>query len=318
MGTIKHVTIGVFGELQNNFLKKLGNKGTINDIEFRNNSGKDYVCTLCSPKSDKVAPLLQAVNLVDIPIMVFDVPSPELGEAMLAVDARRFPLGILCISEKFGEERARNLIMHTSLAAFDILPLDPSRVLDHILSDEFYERIPKPDGATKVPIDNYFSVKSVGTVALGIVKRGNIGVYTKLVVYPTQREVLVKSMQSQDKDIRKAVILQRVGCSLKGVKPDDLKRGNIIAQKDSITVSKNVTFQLVRNSIISDEISVGDSFFVCIGLQTPVGRVKEYDGDIITFELEREIAFDSTDMTIVAKTTLKPPRVIGGGRIKIN
>ena len=310
-----HITLGVFGELENDFLKKLGNKGTINDLEFRNDHTDSCLYTYCAPKSEKVTSLMQSVGLVDIPVIVFDSPSPVLGEAVLAVQAHSFPYMIACVSEAFGMERAEALLSGAGIPSYKILPLDHIVFKEFIRSDEFFSSFPPSDGPVKVPIDNYFQVKSVGTVILGIVKQGDLGVYTKLEIFPTHTEVLVKSIQSQDKDVRVASAFQRVGLSLKGVKPDDLKRGYIVAQKDSLKVSESVTFRLERNNVIKDEVSVGDSFFACIGLQTPVGRVEAIDGDTVTMSLEREVAFDANDRVVIAKTTPKPPRIVGGGKL---
>ena len=314
---MNHLTIGIFGDKDNALLKKLGNKGTINDLEFRNMTDGDYVLTYCAPKSEKVVSLLQAAALVDVPVIVFDVPSPELGEAVLALDAMEFPVGILCVSDSFGKEKALSIVENTSLSSYHVIPYDASVLKALVASDDFYATVPKPQGPPKVPIDNYFMVRSVGTVVLGMVKRGEVGVYTKLLVYPHKTEVLVKSMQSQDKDVRKAVILQRIGLSLKGVRPEDLKRGNIIAEKDSLSVVSSVTIDLRRNSVLKTEIREGDSFFVSIGLQSPVGRVTSVKDSHVTVELERPIAIDAGDRALLAVTTPKPPRIIGGGPLLV-
>ncbi|MBN1786214.1 MAG: hypothetical protein JW825_04420 [Candidatus Methanofastidiosa archaeon] len=312
-----HFTIGVLGQQDNDFLKRLGNKGTINDIEFRNFSTERDLFTYCSPKSDKVAPLMQIMGIIDFPVLVFDKPNSYLGEAVLAVDARKFENGIICVSEEFGEERARKLIEGSNLESYDLLPMDADSLKDHLASKEFQATIAAPAGPTKIPIDNYFVVKSVGTVILGVVKRGEIGVYTKLSIYPDDIDVLVKSIQCHDKDVRNATTLQRVGLSLKGVKVEDLKRGNVIAQKGSMMVSKSMRVGLERNKVLKGAISEGDSFFVSIGLQSPVGRIVSIDGDVLTIDLEREVAYDASDRAILALTTPKPPRIIGGGNIII-
>ncbi len=313
-GIMKHLTVGVFGDKDSSLLKKLGNKGTINDIEFRNSAAGDAVLTFCTPRSEKVVSLLQTVGLTDVPVIVFDVPSPELGEAILALDARKAPCGILCVSDSFGIEKARSLVEHTSLSSYPVIPPDAAALKELLVSDEFYSGIPRPEGPVKIPIDNYFMVRSVGTVVLGTAKRGEVGVYTKLVVYPDGTEVLVKSMQSQDKDVRIGQLFQRLGLSLKGIRPDDLKRGNIIAEKDSLSISASVTVALRRNSVLKQEIREGETYFVCIGLQCPVGRVTAVGPDGgVTFLLERPVALDPGETALIAVTTPKPPRIVGGG-----
>jgi len=312
--TMKHLTIGIFGEQEHALLKKLGNKGTLNDLEFRNASGNDHVFTFCSPRSEKVTSLLQAIGAVDVPVVVFEEPTPQLGEAVLALDAAEFGHGVICVSPSFDRNLMDRIVGPTSLSDYTVLPLDPDAVMAHFLDDQQYASLLPKDGPVKVPIDNYFQVKSVGTVALGTVKRGELGVYTKLLLYPDGSEVLVKSIQSQDKNVKTATTLQRVGVSLKGVKPDDLKRGNVIAEKGSLTVADTIAVDISYNPF-STPPKEGDSLFVSIGLQAPVGRVEALDESMIRFSLERPVAFSPHDRAIVARTTQTPPRIVGGGTV---
>lgn len=311
---MKHLTIGIFGEKEQALLKKLGNKGTLNDMEFRNASGNDHVFTFCSPRSEKVTSLLQAIGAVDVPVVVFEEPTPQLGETVLALDAAGFRHGVMCVSPTFDRGLMDRIVGATSLAGYTVLPLEPDAVMAHFLEDHIYASLVPDDGPLKVPIDNYFQVKSVGTVALGTVKRGELGVYTKMALYPEGAEVLIKSIQSQDRNVKVATTLQRVGVSLKGVKPDDLKRGNIIAEKGSLTVSDTIAVDIDYNSF-STPPREGDSLFVSVGMQAPVGRVEAVDESILRFSLERPVAFDAHERAIVARTTQKLPRIVGGGPI---
>src|SRR5262249_52372976 len=122
-----------------------------------------------------------------------------------------------------------------------------------------------------VPIDNYFNVKSVGTVILGLVKSGTVKKHDKLIVEPLGKEVLVKGIQSQDKDFDEAGPGTRVGLNLKGVEADELKRGYVIgaAQK-----SKTITLDFVKNKYSKEQLKENDQVFVSTGLLVSTATVK--------------------------------------------
>ena len=76
-----HITIGVFGDQE--LAKKLGKKGTTNDIAIYNHGSSEGVFTYVCPNSDKIQPLLQALNMIDLPVIVVNNLTKEIGEAII-------------------------------------------------------------------------------------------------------------------------------------------------------------------------------------------------------------------------------------------
>ncbi|MFH1106223.1 MAG: elongation factor Tu, partial [Candidatus Aenigmatarchaeota archaeon] len=73
-----HLTIGVFGD--QTLAQRLGKKGTTNDIAIYNHGDSEGVFTYVCPNSEKIQPLLQALNMADIPILVANDLTKEIGE----------------------------------------------------------------------------------------------------------------------------------------------------------------------------------------------------------------------------------------------
>ena len=67
------------------------------------------------------------------------------------------------------------------------------------------------EGSTQIVIDHCFDVKGVGTVALGKVISGKVSQYDKLFHLPSKTEILVKSIQMHDDDVKESVSPARVG-----------------------------------------------------------------------------------------------------------
>ena len=75
-------------------------------------------------------------------------------------------------------------------------------------------------------VDHSFSVKGVGEVILGFVKKGVVRKYDKLTLLPANKEVIVRSIQMQDEDYDEAEAGSRVGLAIKGVTVEEIKRGS--------------------------------------------------------------------------------------------
>lgn len=73
-------------------------------------------------------------------------------------------------------------------------------------------------------------------LVLGKVVSGKVNQYDNLKLLPSGVEVMVKSIQMHDDNVDEAISPARVGLSLKGVKPEELSRGDVSCEGDSIPV----------------------------------------------------------------------------------
>ncbi|MDG6985197.1 MAG: hypothetical protein JRM73_00425 [Nitrososphaerota archaeon] len=119
-----------------------------------------------------------------------------------------------------------------------------------------------PQGKTLIYIDRAFSVKGVGTVALGFVLSGTVSVHSQLRAIPGAEGVRadVKGIQVNDVDFDSAGRGVRVGLSLRGVEPKDLERSHWL-DDGSLQVSDTISFdfqlsQFYRQEVASRELHV--------------------------------------------------------------
>ena len=117
-----HLTIGIFGDPE--LAKKLGKKGTTNDIAIYNHASSEGVFTYVCPNSDKIQPLLQVLNMIDVPVLVISSLTKEIGEMIVGIDEMKFERGFIITSIK---EDVQKLIKNTSLERFEFVEEDNLR-----------------------------------------------------------------------------------------------------------------------------------------------------------------------------------------------
>src|SRR4030042_1364045 len=173
-----HLTVGIFGDQE--LAKKLGKKGTANDIEIYNHASSEGVFIYVCPNSEKVQSLLQVLNMIDIPVLVANNLTKEIGEMIIGIDEMKFGKSFIITSMKY---ELLKRIKDTSLEKFEFI--DEENLRQALLKLKIERQYDYPI----MPIDNYFLVKSVGTIVLTIIKSGRIKKYDKLFVEPIGKEV---------------------------------------------------------------------------------------------------------------------------------
>ena len=306
-----HITAGIFGnkEPAEALAKKLGKAGTVNDIAIYNHGSSEGVFTYVVSNSDKIQTLLQVINMTDVPVLVISELNAAVGEQIIAINEFGFDKGFI-ILENIDEGQIMPLIKGTCIEKFSL-----------VKSSELVEELKKikigRPAALSVPIDNYFNVKSVGTVVLGIMKSGSIKKYDKVVIQPTEKEVMVKGIQSQDKDFESTEPGMRVGLNIKGIEADELKRGYSVGEIQNNThlmKSKSIKLRF-QKSKYSQPVKENDPVFVSAGLQVVAAKVTAA-GESVGLECEHLICYSKDTKFLIATTKQSLPRIIGHGTLE--
>jgi selenocysteine-specific translation elongation factor len=297
-----HLTVGIFGDQE--LAKKLGKKDTTNDMAIYNHSSSEGVFTYVCPNSEKIQPLLQALNMIDIPVLVVNNLTKEVGEIIIGINEMNFEKGFIITDMK---EAIQPLIKNTSLEKFEVI--DENSLWPKLLE----LNIERKDDFLMIPIDNYFNVKGIGTVILGIIKSGKINLHEKVIVEPLEKEVVVKGIQSQDRDIEEADAGMRIGLNLKGIEAEELKRGFVVC-KEKIEKSSEITIKFNKNRFFKQEIKKGISVLLSAGLQV-IPCTIESIGDELILKSNQKIAYRKNEHCIIASQNDILPRIIGSGTI---
>jgi elongation factor Tu len=104
------------------------------------------------------------------------------------------------------------------------------------------EYIPEPERATDqpflMPVEDVFSIQGRGTVVTGRVERGRLKAGQVVDVVGLRediRQITVTSMEMFHKILEEVEAGDNAGLLLRGVKRDEIERGQVLAKKDSIT-----------------------------------------------------------------------------------
>lgn len=109
------------------------------------------------------------------------------------------------------------------------------------LAEALDSYIPVPerivDGAFLMPVEDVFSIEGRGTVPTGKVERGTIkpGEEVEIVGFVDTRKTTVTALEAFRKTLDYAEAGDNVGALLRGVKREEIRRGQVLAKPGSIT-----------------------------------------------------------------------------------
>ncbi len=271
--------VGIFGD---NFEQRkllgqaLGAPGTSSDIQFYNrlDSQLGHVFTALTPIDypEKLKPLLQTLILTNIHILVIDIEvglNASVGEILVGMDLSQKMSNTKSIIVLSGitsktewklqdiKKKIDNVLNNTTLQGIDIIEIRQKEEYNSLKKKiiELASEIPRNDLETstysKVLIDHAFSVKGIGTVILGIVKKGTIHSNQMLELtgnHGTIKKIIIRSIQKHDRVFKEAYEGDRVGLALKGnVSPDEISRDNIITSQGTFKGEEEVTAKIYIN-----------------------------------------------------------------------
>jgi len=118
---------------------------------------------------------------------------------------------------------------------------DPNAQCILNLMDAVDQYIPTPerqiDKPFLMPVEDVFSISGRGTVATGRIERGKvkIGEEVEIVGFGPTRKVIVTGVEMFRKTLDEGLAGDNVGCLMRGIKRDEIERGQVLAKPGSIT-----------------------------------------------------------------------------------
>ncbi len=298
--------------------KQLGKQGTASDIALYNRKLEDEIYTFISPVGypDKLAPLLQAIAIADCAILSISALTPQLGETVLALDALGMKRGFIVLGN-IAEEQVRKILKSTVAENYELTNNSYAAIIE-ALGKISLEESPN----LKLPIDHFFEVRGVGTVALGAVKGGVLRVHDELLLLPANKSVVVKSIQMQDENVQEAKRGDRVGIAIKGANTEDLKRGFVLASKEhSLRVSSELEAEVQVNPFFKEPLVQGTKCMVGLGLQYEstiaeaknAHEIKPGESGTVILRCEKPLVYEKGERIAIVKPDAKPPRIAASG-----
>ncbi|MFO7814610.1 MAG: selenocysteine-specific translation elongation factor [Halanaerobiales bacterium] len=176
-------------------------------------------------------------------------------------------------------------------------------------------------GNVYFPIDRVFTIKGHGTIITGTLVSGKIKIEDNLTIYPSQKEVRVRSLEVHNEEAKTAYPGQRVGINLSGIDKDEIDRGDVLATPESLINTKFLDGRLKVLKNISLIIEHGDRIRFHIGAKEIIGRVYLLDKEellpgesgLVQYRLEEEVVARYKENYVIRRYS--PMTTIGGGNI---
>jgi len=288
---------------------EFGKKGTETDLTLFDRKESDIIKTWVVPTGfpEKIQPLFQAINLAEYVIFYVDKLDKFTGEQIIALDSLKKEKGIL--SHTFDVDETKLNLMIKGTVVENYVQVDQDKIKEEM--DKF-----KPlsnESQSEMVIDHCFDVKGVGTVILGKVTCGKIKQYDNLKLYPEGIDVLIKSIQMHDDPVSESIYPARVGLAVKGVKPDNVSRGDVISEKDAVTVNSTITLDFVKSQFYKGDIAENQGCLVSVGLQIKAAKFVSITP--LKLQFEKTIVYKPGDIAVILKPESNTIRILGNGAI---
>ena len=171
----------------------------------------------------------------------------------------------------------------------------------------------------RLPVDRAFSLSGFGTIITGTLVSGTISKEDTLEMYPVGKECKIRSIQVHGQDKDKCYAGQRVAINLSNVKKREIKRGCVLAPKNSM---KNTDLLDVKLRVLDSSMRVltnhmrlhfytGTSEILCRAVLLDREEIGPGESGYVQLRLEEEAAVRRGDKFVVR--FYSPMETIGGG-----
>ena len=304
---VKSINFVVLGK--QDLASEFGKKGTESDLTLYDRKESDVIKTWVIPNGfpEKIQPLFQAINLAEYVIFHVDKLDKFTGEQIIALDSLKKEKGILSHTFDVDESKLNMMIKGTVVENY-------ARVEQDKIKEEMNALEPiTNDNPAELLIDHCFDVKGVGTVILGKVSNGTIKQYDNLKLYPHNIDVLIKSIQMHDDPVSESICPARVGLAVKGAKPDEVGRGDVISVEDAVEIKTEIELDFEKSPFYKSEITENQGCLVNIGLQTKAAKFSSITPLKLIFE--KPIVCKKNDIAVILKPESTTIRILGSGKI---
>jgi len=288
---------------------EFGKKGTVTDLSLFDRKESDVIKTWVTPSGfpEKIQPLFQAINLAEYVIFHVDKLDKFTGEQIIALDSLKKEKGIL--SHTFDVDESKLNLMIKGTVVENYVKVEQDKIKEEM---DKLEPIPN-DSPSEMVIDHCFDVKGVGTVILGKVTGGTIKQYDNLKLYPQNIDVLIKSIQMHDDPVTESVYPARVGIAVKGAKPDEVGRGDVISAENVVDVKTEIELDFKKSPFYKNDIAENQGCLVSVGLQIKAAKFSSISPLKLLFG--KPIVCKKNDIAVILKPESTTIRILGSGKI---
>ncbi|WP_054252371.1 selenocysteine-specific translation elongation factor [Neofamilia massiliensis] len=227
------------------------------------------------------------------------------------------------------EADIRHRLKDTILNDAPIVKVDSlsKRGLDELIKliQEKYAEVESKDQeidlSTRLNVDRSFSLKGLGTVVTGTLLEGEITVDQTYELYPSKKEVKIRSIQVHGEDVKKAYRGQRTALNISNLSKEEISRGDTIASKNSLVESTIIDCKLKLSNHTDLVLEHWSRVRVFLGTREVLARIvplnekyiKKGDEAFVQLRLEEPVYCKIGDPFVLR--SYSPVATIGGGRV---
>lgn len=182
-------------------------------------------------------------------------------------------------------------------------------------------QLKNPNTPFRIPVDRVFSIEGFGTVITGTLIEGQMNVGDPVTIYPQGLQTKVRNLQVHSQDVDSAYAGQRVAVNLAGLKKTDLKKGDVVAQQNSMHCSMMLDVKLQILKDCQRDIFNGSRLHLYHGARDILCKCVLLDREVLTageeayaqLRLDEELAAKAGDRFILR--FYSPVETIGGGLV---
>lgn len=198
-----------------------------------------------------------------------------------------------------------SFLENSPLLPLSITDIESYNTLKNLLKEELKKiDLEEKERYFRMDIDRVFSVKGFGCVVTGTVKSGKISVGDTLTIYPQNKMVKVKGLESHGEKKDSIGTGNRCAINLAGIESSEIKRGDIIGK--SLLTGDKIECKLTLLES-SPKIKNNHRIRLNIGTDEIIGRVKIYEKNCI---LAGESVFVQIDLEEVLGGVLKERGIV--------
>ncbi|MGC8645799.1 MAG: EF-Tu/IF-2/RF-3 family GTPase [Thermoplasmata archaeon] len=288
-------------------LASLFKKGSETDIRYYNYKIAGNEVTFLFPFKfpERIQPLVNACSVANKAVLAVEQLDKNVGEFILSLDYYEIKK-LAFIGDEGMFSQLKKLV---SPMGIDISLMSPRF--------EDFERFVSSDlsnnrKSTLVAIDQSFPVKGVGTVSLGFVLGGEIKRHMVMKSYPSGKTVDIKNIQVMDVDVESAEPFSRVGIAYRNTEVEEVPRGSILYDSDSMSFVESMRLSVRRNPTVRTAPSLGDKVQLNFLFNNINAEISDISDDLYLLDLDRKAPVLDVPYTITNLNST--PRLLGAGK----
>ncbi len=278
-------------ELREQFCKSAGKEMSKDELAFYSIESNGKLITLIDPVQfpEKIQPLLYTLSMADYAVLIVDALSPKIGEIIVALNALKMDKGVII-------SKVPLPLAGTSLEKFEkVADMEAAKA-------KILVSVRGESGENLIAlVDRTEAVKSVGNVAHGIVKAGKIKLHDKIFILPEKKDVEVRSIQVNGKEVEEASAGQRFSMAYRG---EPIGKGILVPIRHEYEVENIVNGRFSKSPFFKDELK--GKIHAYANMQFVEGNMTEND-----LTLSVPIAYEKGELILVVDASNQKLRIAG-------